>query len=233
MDWLTDFLGWLEPAWVTACVAVVVGGYTIVNVRTARRAYVDATFDRKVGQARLVWGKVGLHIGKEAGVQVGDMGRRRLDAGPSTVIGGALDFYEARRENGLDVSVTTRDLTIFRVRITNNSTEPIGRCTVTLRGSRPLAFKDGAPVPREGPATWEHRPQEMAARVLAPGESVTVRVVVPVAITDVVSRKTHVIIGFTDSAGTRWSRTDTRAPKDATHPKPKPFPRLRGRARRW
>ncbi len=201
--------------------AVVVGGFAIYNVTLARRAYVDGAWDRKVAQARLVWTEVGPFVGKSKGMAVGDMGRRLLDDA-AVIIGDAPEFYELREVDGERGVFVTRDLTIFRVRITNNSNEPVSQCAVSLRGSKPMYLRDGKTVIFK-PPIWEHHPHGEAVKVLGPGKTVSLRVVVPVPLEQVGMDGNRVTLTFTDSAGHRWSRTNTGPVQEV--PKHRP-PRL-------
>ncbi|KQY54343.1 MULTISPECIES: hypothetical protein [unclassified Nocardioides] len=223
MHWLGDFLRWLDPAWVTACIALVAGGYTVLNVHTVRRAYFESTDDRKIAQARLVWAEVGKHVGKQKGAIAGDMGAKWLGTKAKIVGDSAADF-EGQEIDGQRVSVTTRELTIHRVEVINNSAEPIGHVRIELHGMKPLRpASDEATEPAE-PRQWTGRPNWEIARAIKPGETRVFRVVAPVALRDV-GRHKFVTVSFTDSAGQRWTRTDTKPPKPSAKPKRQRFPK--------
>jgi hypothetical protein len=221
----------MEPGWggvivaaVGVSVAIVVAIFTISNVLTARRAYVESTFDRKVSQARLVWAELAGHVGKAKGARAGDMAERTLRdllGSGTSWLGDSNDDYEPRVEDGETYSVIARDLTIFGVRITNNSDEPIGRCSILLEGSKRLE------VAPPGRRSWEHRAGRLVARVLPPRTTKSVRIVVPLSYADLTPRSTRVVVGFTDSAGHRWMRTDTKTPTLVPKPRPPRFQKLR------
>ncbi|QYJ03820.1 hypothetical protein KUV85_16060 [Nocardioides panacisoli] len=205
---MLDWIGDNAPAWIAALTALVVGGYSIVNVNIARRAYQDSVTAREVAQARLVWAQVGGHVGKHAESSPGDMGEKYLGRGR---LFDRQDDYEGRSENGDTKVVIARELTIFEVKLVNNGNEPIGRCRVTLSGS----WRTSATRPIEGPPRWEHTPIELVAKVLPPQSERTIRVAVPIAFDDLNPLKAQVRLSFIDSAGLRWSRSGTLPPKKA------------------
>jgi hypothetical protein len=226
VDCLPEFLHRLEPSWVAVLIAGVVGGFTIRGVLIAQSTYRNNGWQAKVAQARLVWSEVGPIVGIYAGGKPGDMGERLLAAPHTKLIGSHPGFYEGRDgESGERYTVATRDLTIFRVRITNNSDQPISRCQVALHGSKPMGIVDGQPQKWESPR-WEDGPHNMTAKMIRPGQEITIRVLVPMPLAETTLRKTYVTITFTDSAGVRWSRQGALPPKELPKPKPPKFPKV-------
>jgi hypothetical protein len=190
------------PAWVAALTAVVVGAFTILNVRTARRAYVEGKWDRKVAQARLVWvERHGYYRVTAEGQQV-DLGITDMPPPDARITD--VRFIELRDQPGAkssteesQVPVWTMDILRFFVKITNNSKEPIGEVNVRVHvfdrilaeGKRGRLFE-----------------------VIPPEDWRMVEIHLPAGRHD--ADDFRLSLTFTDSAGHRWWRMETRPPKE-------------------
>lgn len=199
---MAELCGWTRevdwgnaPSWVAALTAVIVAAFTLVNVQTARRAYVRGVQTDEVATARLVWSAItksgtiekGGPIPTLPGVDAHHMWSSQVTSAPGHVA----------RVNQRSVFVV--------VEVTNNSSEPIGDIdTVVYEYS-------GRPV-------VEHSNR---LTVLRPSSTRTTFYLAQ-AREGYVWSVMHSSIRFHDSAGLVWRRTDTTPPerdenKVATH----------------
>lgn len=174
------------PSWVGALTAVVVAAFTIVNVQTARKAYVRGVQTEEVATARLVWSAVtksgtlekGEAIPKLEGVDAFHTWSSQVTTAPGDVT----------RVNQRSVFVV--------VEVTNNSSEPIGDIDTVVHEY------SGRPV-------VEHSNR---LTVLRPNSTRSTFHMSP-APTEYGWSMMHSSVRFLDSAGLQWRRTDTSPPE--------------------
>ena len=113
--WTREFDWGNAPSWVAALTALVVGTFTIVNVQTARKAYVRSKWTDEVATARLVWSVVT----KSGVIDKGDpLPREETDS---------HFMWHSRVTTGEgDVTRVNQRSVYCIVEVTNNSSEPIG-----------------------------------------------------------------------------------------------------------
>ena len=182
--------------------AVVVGAFTIFNVRTARRAYVEGKWDRKVAQARLVWvERYGYFRVAEQGSQV-DLGVADMPPPDARITD--VQFIELRdmpgAQSGIEesqVPVWTMEILRFFAKVTNNSKEPIGDVNVRVH------VVDSVLTEGKRGRLFE---------VIPPEDSRMVEIHLPAGRYD--AEDFRLSLTFTDSAGHRWWRMQTRPPRE-------------------
>ena len=173
------------PNWITALTASVVGAYTIVNVRTARKAYVRSKWTDEVSAARLAWSIV-----TRSGV---------IEKG-EPLPGIPCDSYSY-----WDSHVTTDDGDVTRaaqrsvylaVELVNGSNEPIGSIETRVYDAL-------------GRVIVEH---SNVVTLLRPGQSRTTVHLSP-APENYWWSVLYSSIRFVDSSGLAWRRTDASPPE--------------------
>lgn len=185
----------VHPGWVTACVALVVGGFTIFGVLTARRAYIKSVDDTHKAVARLVWvERMGPTTLPTAGSKSG--GRPSyLPAHDAEISSPSL--FQAGEEHGERVSLWAVDAVRTFARITNNSREPIGSVRLGVHRGRTLIASS-----------------RMLFRAIPPESSRVVEIHFARSALghDARADAVRLELRFTDSAGQRWTRIGTRPP---------------------
>ena len=177
--------------WATVVVAAVAVGIAL-------RTYRDSTWSTKVAAARLVWAQTGVAMGWSKGKKFSGLSEQ-LFPGHAKEVGNPFGFFETG-ENGRPSSTLVRDLTVFRVQVTNHSDEPISRVRLSLTHPRHglLSFGGGRP----------------AFNVLAPKATRNANVFAALKYNSRDTRITRVELSFTDSAGRRWRRVSMSPPKE-------------------
>jgi hypothetical protein len=188
------------PSWVAATTALVVGTFTILNVRTARRAYVDGKWDKKVHQARLVWAERQgrYHLANKGQPVEQDFGGMPTNDVVLTDVG----FIELRDDthvpaDGTQIPVWRIDALRFLVKVSNNSSEPIGNVNVSVH------VKDTVLIEGARGRIFD---------VIPPETSRMVEVHLAAYRHD--AEDFRLVLTFTDSAGHCWTRTETNPPKE-------------------
>lgn len=209
LDWIQDLLPWSDvPPWIGALVGVGALTVAVRNVGTARRAYLEGTWDRKVAVARLVWSEAAQvdSLLKGQAIPWHDYPFDRYHAP-------AVEYGEATAD-GVGVDRVKEDSTVVLVTVVNNSKEPIGGISVDVHSG------DAEVV----------RPPLMQP-VLRPESSVTTCYVTPSPRPGIAHFAVESTIYFSDSAGHRWRRQGTRLPETITagEPERSALARMRGR----
>lgn len=172
------------PSWVAALVAVVVGWYTIRNVRLVRTAYIEGKELTKVAQARLVYSRLPQLQRIEKGEPYTKVGTASF-AGPS----GTVDLLDDQGHPFLNAST---QLMCFTLEVINNSKEPIGDVLVEVLDGQTGEPFDYAALPL-GPVGPESSESGTVCTPNVWGNSLQMLV------------RVH----FQDSAGNRWVRVGT------------------------
>jgi hypothetical protein len=179
------------PPWIGAAVAVVVGTFTILNVRTARRAYLEGSWDRKVAVARLVWSEAQQLGAIEAGAQIPD----RDDADLSLA---EVSLYKSEKDAfGNSIRVARTNCVMVRVVVTNGSNEPMTNVFMRVHDA-----VGGRLIAKQG-----------RIGVLRPGTTYITDRVVPSPDGSIMFSPMFSTIRFRDSAGHRWERKGTAVPE--------------------
>lgn len=200
---------------VTAATAIVAVWLSLRSLRISRAAFVEDAWQRKVAQARLVWAE----CGPLAGLSIGSSARppRFLTEGRYTpVLADSEDDYELGEDSrGQRDSIMAVDATLVLVRLMNNSDEPIGRVQLEVSGTwARYVGQSQSQRPEGAPIGWEVRTQPHEIRgAIHPHSTREWFVFVRNSMMDL-DHHARVRVSFTDSAGVRWSRTDTRRPEE-------------------
>ena len=210
-DWIYDAPDWIHhvdwgtaPAWLTFGVAGVVAYYSVPSARSATKAYVDNTWERKVSAARLTYasqlGFAHMPTGKQLkGLWSGISNRRVLV--PSSVTRGPV--------HGSDAAAVP--LGAFKVSVHNSSKEPMTNVSLMILGADGKALVDDAAV-----QLGVLQPESVGeAVVFFPAELPT---------GDVPYR---LRLHFRDSSGVAWSRVEAEPPEPVVKPQPERDRRLR------
>lgn len=203
--------GWsVDPAWITAIVALCLCPFTIYGVLTARKEYVRGIKDARKAVARLVWverrGPTSMPQGGSKVVR-----QQRHLPRPNVRID-TPSLYETIQSDGRPEVVWATDALRIYAKITNHSTEPVGR--IGLR------------------ATWGRQLVAQSVgrfiEVLPPDTTKLVEILIPNPSGEIPAREVRLTVRFTDSAGHRWKRTGMRPPEEENAGSQRAFPRMRG-----
>lgn len=188
-----ELFGWTReidwgnaPSWIAALTALTVAVFTIVNVQTARKAYVRGVQTDEVATARLVWSVV---------TQSGT-----LEGGDFIPKLKGVDSYQT---SSAQVTTVPGDVTRVNQRsvyvvleITNNSNEPIGDVdTIVYEFSGRPAVELSNKLTVLGPNCTQSTFHMCPARQ------------------GYIWSQMHSSVRFHDSAGLVWRRTDTAPPE--------------------
>ena len=209
-DSTAELRGWLTLLW-----AFVIGSGTLIGAWIGVRNYLHSTWQAKVATARLVWADGrGPHFAPIAGSRrYPREDAKGADLYPETSgCISAPDLFEARHVGGSLTTVWKVDGSLSYVQVTNNSKEPVSNVELTLRqGSKIVAGRQGA--------------YDMP-RILPPDRSRVIQVMIPRE-GNHPFRPGRFALRFTDSAGNRWERMDSRPPTLLPKYKPPRFQNMR------
>lgn len=188
LDWCRDIDYGTLPQWLTFGLGVVVGGFTIGGIITARRSYSKGVNDTHVAQARLCYAAV-VKSGELHPSQPWDVVGDEPYESQYALTQGQFEEVEYTDDDGrVHVqSVQTSTISFVRFKVRNNSDEVISRVTVEILrtdGSRSGASFDIGVVDPES-----HREC--------------------VLFVDTLDRASlGALLSFEDSAGVKWERVN-------------------------
>ena len=209
-DSTAELRGWLTLLW-----ALIIGTGTLIGVFVGVRNYLHSSWQTKVATARLVWAEgQGPHFAPKAGSRMYPKvnGKRAIPYPETSGRISAPDLFEAAQVEDSITPVWKVDGSLSYVQIINNSKEPVSNVELTLRkGARILA---------------ERQETHDMPRTLPPESTLVMQVMIPRE-GNHPFRPGRFVLRFTDSAGNRWERIDTRPPVLVPKPKHPGFKKLR------
>lgn len=210
-DWINSWDWGTVSSWVTAGVALTAVLIARNNLKTARASYADDAWQRKVSQARQVWGEVQGSTTRRKGDALRPHPTRELgleNKWPGLVNERLGDVKETT-VNDKTIKVLGTDVTYFVICVRNNSDAPIGEISLGIRADMSDEMMD-----RGAPEVWrDWTGMEDSIPVLSPGDWF-IRVFLAGDMFDVPSLSySQPMITFTDAAGVKWTRCGTSAPE--------------------
>lgn len=183
MSWLSD----LDPEWITAGVATVVGTGSLIGLGIAVQTFRENVRERKVAVARLVWAEVTKQWTLERDAEIP---LRELSYDKWAV-------WDRDATHHGDRMTVNQHSVVLLTKISNASAEPVGKMRLKFRDAQRNELKHPA----------------FSLDVMHPGFSVVACVVLPVAHAKQTVWSLHYpTVLFRDSAGHNWQREATDPP---------------------